>query len=53
MPCFVNYKKRCTRLAAESDKVYQLLALKDKISNSVPAGTTKHSNHPDLKKENL
>jgi hypothetical protein len=23
---FVNYKKRCTRLAAASDKVYQLLA---------------------------
>ena len=26
MPCFVNYKKRCTRLAAASDKAYQLLA---------------------------
>jgi hypothetical protein len=25
-PGFVNYKKGCTRLAAESDKVYQLLA---------------------------
>jgi hypothetical protein len=25
-PGFVNYKKRCTRLAAASDKVYQLLA---------------------------
>jgi hypothetical protein len=23
--CFVNYKKGCTRLAAASDKVYQLL----------------------------
>jgi hypothetical protein len=27
--------------------------LKDKISNSVPVGTTKLSNHQDLKKENL
>ena len=25
-PSFVNYKKGCTRLAAASDKVYQLLA---------------------------
>jgi hypothetical protein len=25
-PDFVNYKKGCTRLAAGSDKVYQLLA---------------------------
>ena len=25
-PAFVNYTKRCTRLAAASDKVYQLLA---------------------------
>ena len=25
-PGFVNYKKRCTRLAASSDKVIQLLA---------------------------
>jgi hypothetical protein len=26
VPGFVNYKKGCTRLAATSDKVYQLLA---------------------------
>ena len=26
MPGFANYKKGCTRLAAASDKVYQLLA---------------------------
>ena len=26
MPVFVNYTKRCTRLAVASDKVYQLLA---------------------------
>ena len=26
VPGFVNYKKECTRLAAASDKVYQLLA---------------------------
>jgi exonuclease VII small subunit len=26
VPCFVNYKKGCTRLAAASDKVNQLLA---------------------------
>ena len=25
-PCFVNYKKGCTRFEAASDKVYQLLA---------------------------
>jgi hypothetical protein len=26
VPCFVNYKKGCTRLTAASDKGYQLLA---------------------------
>jgi hypothetical protein len=26
VPGFVNYKRGCTRLAAASDKVYQLLA---------------------------
>ena len=25
-PCFVNYKKGCTRFAVTSDKAYQLLA---------------------------
>jgi hypothetical protein len=39
-PGFVNYKKRCTRLAAASDKVYQLLAHGRWFSPGTPASST-------------
>jgi hypothetical protein len=39
-PGFVNYKKRCTRLAAASDKVYQLLAHGQWFSPGTPASST-------------
>jgi hypothetical protein len=46
MPGFVNYKKGCTRLAATSDKVYQLLAHGRWFSPGTPASsTTKTSRH--------
>jgi hypothetical protein len=37
---FVNYKKGCTRLAAASDKVYQLLAHGRWFSPGTPASST-------------
>jgi hypothetical protein len=43
---FVNYKKGCTRLAAASDKVYQLLAHALWFSPGTPASfTTKTGCH--------
>jgi hypothetical protein len=39
VPCFVNYKKGCTRLAAASDKVYQLLAHGRWFSPGTPASS--------------
>jgi hypothetical protein len=45
-PGFVNYKKGCTRLAATSDKVYQLLAHCRWFSPGTPASfTTKTGRH--------
>jgi hypothetical protein len=45
-PGFVNYKKGCTRLAAASDKVYQLLAHGRWFSLGTPASsTTKTGRH--------
>jgi hypothetical protein len=45
-PGFVNYKKGCTRLAAASDKVYQLLAHCRWFSPGTPASsTTKTGRH--------
>ena len=45
-PGFVNYKKGCTRVAAASDKVYQLLAHGRWISLGTPASsTTKTGRH--------
>ena len=41
-PGFVNYKKGCTRLAAASDKVYQLLAQGRWFSLGTPAKTGCH-----------
>jgi hypothetical protein len=40
MPSFVNYKKGCTRLAAASDNVYQLLAQGRWFSPGTPASST-------------
>jgi len=46
MPGFVNYKKGCTRLAAASDEVYQLLAHGQWFSPGIPASsTTKTGGH--------
>ena len=45
-PSFVNYKKRCTRLAVACDKVYQLLAHGRWFSPGTPAcSTTKTDRH--------
>ena len=44
-PGFVNYKKRCTRLTATSDKVYQLLAHGRWFS---PASSTTKTGHHDI-----
>jgi hypothetical protein len=42
----VNYKKGCTRLAAASDKAYQLLAHDRCFSTGTPASfTTKTGRH--------
>jgi hypothetical protein len=48
-PGFVNYKKGCTRLAATSDKVYQLLAHGQWFSSGTPASsTTKTGRHDNI-----
>jgi hypothetical protein len=48
-PGFVNYKKGCTRLAATSDKVYQLLAHGRWFSSGTPASsTTKTGRHDNI-----
>ena len=45
-PGFVNYKKGCTRLAAASDNVYQLLVHGQWFSPGIPASsTTKTDRH--------
>jgi len=43
VPSFVNYKEGCTRLAAASDKVYQLLAHGQWFSPA--SSTTKTGSH--------
>jgi hypothetical protein len=49
IPGFVNYQKRCTRLTAASDKVYQLLAHGWWFSRGTPASsTTKTGRHDDI-----
>ena len=46
VPSFVNYKKGCTRLAAASDKAYQLLAQGWWFSpGTLASSTTKTSRH--------
>jgi hypothetical protein len=47
-PSFVNYKKGCTRPAAASDKVYQLLAHGQWFSPGTPASSTTKTGHHDI-----
>jgi len=47
-PGFVNYKKGCTRLAAVSDKVYQLLAHGQWFSPGTPASSTTKTGRHDI-----
>jgi hypothetical protein len=47
-PSFVNYKKGCTRLAAASDKVYQLLVQGRWFSPSTPAPSTTKTGCHDI-----
>jgi hypothetical protein len=48
VPGFVNYKKGCTRLAAASDKVYQLLAHGQWFSPGTPASSTTKTGCHDI-----
>jgi hypothetical protein len=48
VPGFVNYKKRCTRLAVASDKVYQLLAHGRWFSPGTPASSTAKTGRHDI-----
>jgi hypothetical protein len=45
---FVNYKEECTRLAAASDKVYQLLAHGRWFSPGTPASSTSKTVRHDI-----
>ena len=47
-PGFVNYKNGCTRLAAASDKVYQLLAHGRWFSPGTPASSTTKTGRDDI-----
>jgi hypothetical protein len=48
VPIFVNYKKGCTRLAAASDKVYQLLAHGRWFSPGTQASSTTKTGRNDI-----
>jgi hypothetical protein len=48
VPSFANYKKGCTRLAAASDKVYQLLAQGRWFSSGTPASSTTKTGRHDI-----
>ena len=48
VPGFVNYKKRCTRLATTSDKVYQLLAHGLWFSPGTPASSITKTGRHDI-----
>jgi len=48
VPSFVNYKKGCIRLAAASDKVYQLLAQGRWLSPGTPASATTKTGRHDI-----
>ena len=52
-PGFVNYKKGCTRLAAASDKVYQLLAHGRWFSPGTPASSTTKTGLHDIAEINI
>jgi len=45
---YKNYKKGCTRLAAASDKVYQLLARGRWFSLGTPASSTTKTGRHDI-----
>ena len=47
-PGFVNYKKGCTRFAAASDKVYQLLVHDRWFSPGPPASSTTKTGRHDI-----
>jgi hypothetical protein len=47
-PGFVNYKKGCIRLAAASDKDYQLLAHGRWFSPDIPASSTTKTGRHDI-----
>ena len=47
-PGFVNYTKGCSRLAAASDKVYQLLAHGRWFSPGTPASSTTKTGRHDI-----
>jgi hypothetical protein len=48
VPGLANYKKECTRLAAASDKVYQLLAHGWWFSPGTPASSTTKTGRHDI-----
>jgi hypothetical protein len=48
VPGFVNYKKVCTRLAAASDDVYQLLAHGRWFSLGTPASSIAKTGRHDI-----
>jgi hypothetical protein len=48
VPGLANYKKECTRLAATSDKVYQLLAHGWWFSPGTPASSTTKTGRHDI-----
>jgi hypothetical protein len=48
VPGFVNYKKGCTRLAAASDKAYQLLAHGRWFSPGILASSTNKTGYHDI-----
>jgi hypothetical protein len=45
---FVNYKKECTRFAAASDKIYQLLSHGRWFSPGTPASPTTKTGRHDI-----
>ena len=47
-PSFVNYKKGCSRLAAASDQVYQMLAHGRWFSPGTPVSSTTKIGHHDI-----
>ena len=47
-PGFVNYKKGCSKLAASSDKAYQLLAHGRWFSPGTPTSSTTKAGHHDI-----